>query len=264
MSGDEGRQSAAILLRAGQGGDRPVFCFHGAGGAVLFFMPVARRIAGHGPVYGVQCHGLNVDVEPDRTMAEMAARYLRDVLEAGAGHPFRLGGYSIGGVIAHEVARLLLEQGHEVESVTMLDTLYPRPSVSRTAGETMRLVSIALRFPTLFEKRSDSFEQEAPRFLELAHGYGVVPKEFNERRLRRMVDLYDINQLIVENHTPQFLPVTVNMLYTRSGNAQHDLAEWSKLCKQTRTAFVDAEHMVMMTEQYAPEVAQVISGWFET
>jgi thioesterase domain-containing protein len=254
--------SSAILLRASGGGDRPMFCFHGAGGAVLFFMPVARRLAAHGPVYGVQCHGLDVDAVPDTTMDAMAGRYLRDVLAAGGDAPFRLSGYSIGGVLAHEVARRLLDLGRAVESVTMIDTLYPRPAVARAPGETLELVSIALRFPTLFERESDDFATEAPRFLELAHGYGVVPPEFNERRLRRMVDLYDVNQAVVENHVPERVPVRVNMLYTESGTARDDLADWTKVCGDVDTGFVDAEHMVMMTETYAPEVARIMAAWF--
>src|SRR5262245_54252378 len=155
MSGAGVAPSCAVLLRASSIGRRPMFCFHGAGGTVLFFMPVARRLALLGPVYGVQCRGVDADVEPDRSMARMAERYVRDVVAANGQYPFRLSGFSLGGVIAHEVACRLIERGREVESLTLIDTLYPRSPINRPPGETLELISIVLRFPVLFVKQSD-------------------------------------------------------------------------------------------------------------
>src|SRR5262249_59782254 len=39
--------------------------------------------------------------------------------------PYRLVGHSYGGVVAYEMARILLEQGEEISSLTLVDSLAP-------------------------------------------------------------------------------------------------------------------------------------------
>jgi thioesterase domain-containing protein len=54
--------------------------------------------------------------------------------------PLRLGGHSLGGLVAFEMACLLEEAGREVEILTLLDTASPRPGsvVDRLAFRTAR------------------------------------------------------------------------------------------------------------------------------
>jgi acyl-coenzyme A synthetase/AMP-(fatty) acid ligase/thioesterase domain-containing protein/acyl carrier protein len=103
----------------------PLFAFAGAGALALTFLPLARRLP-ESPVYAFQQHGLERRAAPDRSVEAMAARHLRSILEIHPRGPFRLMGHSFGGVVALEVARQLTAAGHEVESLTILDTYLPR------------------------------------------------------------------------------------------------------------------------------------------
>lgn len=72
-------------------------------------------------------------------MRELAAHYIQLILAEQRHGPYFLGGYSFGGLVAYEMASLLIEQNERVEFVAMIDTFpwYPR---SRTVSH--RLVSM--------------------------------------------------------------------------------------------------------------------------
>jgi thioesterase domain-containing protein len=54
----------------------------------------------------------------------MAAYYVHIIRSVQSAGPYDLGGYSLGGVIAYEVARQLQEMGQKVNTIVMLDSLY--------------------------------------------------------------------------------------------------------------------------------------------
>lgn len=67
-------------------------------------------------------------------MDEMVDRYLTVIRSVRGTGPYRLLGWSFGGLVAHALAARLQEQGERVEFLAMLDT-HPRvPSRLRHAG----------------------------------------------------------------------------------------------------------------------------------
>jgi thioesterase domain-containing protein len=51
----------------------------------------------------------------------MARHYVDSILDVQGTGPYCLAGYSLGGLIAYEVAQQLLKRGHEIAVLTMLD-----------------------------------------------------------------------------------------------------------------------------------------------
>ena len=70
---------------------------------------------------------------------ELATHYVALIGEEQRHGPYFLGGYSYGGLIAYEMASLLIEQEQRVEFVAMIDT-FPWSSPSRALGS--RLLSM--------------------------------------------------------------------------------------------------------------------------
>ncbi|MBA4265616.1 MAG: hypothetical protein C0453_11085 [Comamonadaceae bacterium] len=62
---------------------------------------------------------------PPVTVELLATEYLALILDKQAQGPYYLGGFSIGGVLAFEVARQLRQTGQEVGLVVMLDSMLP-------------------------------------------------------------------------------------------------------------------------------------------
>jgi amino acid adenylation domain-containing protein len=100
----------------------PLFMVHPAGGHVVCYRGMAVLLAPDQPVYGLQPRGLEDGEEPIDALPAMAAHYLEAVRRFRPRGPYRLGGWSFGGVVAWEMARQLRAAGEEVDLLAMLDT----------------------------------------------------------------------------------------------------------------------------------------------
>ena len=106
------------------GSEDPLFLIHGAGGNVANFRPLADQLPGR-PVFGVQALGVDMTTPPHESLAEMAEAYVEEIRAVREEGPYILGGHSIGGLLALEVGRHLLDAGQQVQAVVMLDTYRP-------------------------------------------------------------------------------------------------------------------------------------------
>ena len=103
-------------------GRTPLFVVAGMFGNVLNLSHLANLLGEERPFYALQARGLYGDAPPHESFEEAAADYLEEILQMQAQGPYLLGGFSGGGLIAYEIARLLLERGERVLAVLMLDT----------------------------------------------------------------------------------------------------------------------------------------------
>ncbi|HEY3498124.1 MAG TPA: alpha/beta fold hydrolase [Polyangiaceae bacterium] len=108
-----------VLIQAGS--SVPFFCVHGAGGNVLNFRDIARRLGERQTFYGVQAKGVD-GAAPLRTIEEMADLYLPEILRVHPHGPYLLGGYSGGGNVAYELAQRLRARDKDVALLVLLDT----------------------------------------------------------------------------------------------------------------------------------------------
>jgi amino acid adenylation domain-containing protein len=106
----------------------PLFCIAG----VAVYMPLARAIGTDFPTYGMYIdtefelfHGKEQSERDFLTFEEMADRYLAEIRARQPHGPYRIGGLSMAGAVALEVARKLQELGEPVELVVMFDTILP-------------------------------------------------------------------------------------------------------------------------------------------
>ncbi|MDG3016189.1 amino acid adenylation domain-containing protein [Speluncibacter jeojiensis] len=109
-----------VLLKAGTGD--PLFLIAGAGSPAMGLVPVVGKLRSTRPVYGIQAHGLERRGLPDRSIKASARRNIRLIENVQPKGPYLLGGYSVGGVIALEMARQLESNGESVAGVIALDT----------------------------------------------------------------------------------------------------------------------------------------------
>ncbi|HYU30924.1 MAG TPA: amino acid adenylation domain-containing protein [Thermoanaerobaculia bacterium] len=103
----------------------PLFLVHPVGGNVFCYLPLVRGGGLEGPVFGLQAPA--PDALPDPwTIETMAERYIAALREVQPEGPYRLGGWSLGGVVAWEMARQLTEHGSAVELLAMIDPGTPQ------------------------------------------------------------------------------------------------------------------------------------------
>lgn len=121
---------AVALHKAGS--RPPLFCVCGKGGSVIIFRDLAEALGPDQPFYGLTHHGFNSAAFPSSTTM-MAACYAGAIRKIQPDGPYYLAGYSGGGKIALEIARLMQRAGETVAFVGVLDTAgaHQKPSLSR-------------------------------------------------------------------------------------------------------------------------------------
>lgn len=109
--------SEVIALSPGQGG-LPLFFMPPAGGNVECY----RRLA---ELLPMACYGLRLPDDFGLSIEALAAHFKRLICEIQPTGPYRIGGWSLAGVIAFELARQFQTTGDEVELLVLLDTRSP-------------------------------------------------------------------------------------------------------------------------------------------
>ncbi|WFU79135.1 condensation domain-containing protein [Bradyrhizobium sp. CIAT3101] len=118
--GNDGQHSSLVPLREA-GTMIPLFCVHGGGGHVLAYEELAKALPHDQPVYGLASPELD-GAQKAMTVAELAKLYNSEIRRTQAKGPYRICGYSFGGVVAFEMAAQLIAEGEEVPILVMLDT----------------------------------------------------------------------------------------------------------------------------------------------
>ena len=108
-----------------QGSLPSFFCAHAVGGNVFSYVGLARRLGPTQPFYALQARGLMGTQEPHTRIEEMAADYIHAIRAAQESGPYMLGGWSMGGLIAFEMACQLQRQGQQVALVALFDSITP-------------------------------------------------------------------------------------------------------------------------------------------
>lgn len=119
----------------------PLFCIHGGDGGVLFYRSLAAMMPSDLPFHAIESLELGSSGRIESSSIEETAKaYLNILLSVQPKGPFRLAGYSFGGVVAHEMACQLEKLGHAVEFVGLFDTHNPTaPARSYSLPERLRV-----------------------------------------------------------------------------------------------------------------------------
>ncbi|RBO94237.1 non-ribosomal peptide synthetase [Nocardia puris] len=106
-------------LRAG--GKAPLFCVHPAIGLSWCYSGLLAHLAPDRPVYGLQAPHVAGDEQFD-SITEAAKQYVAHMKSVQPTGPYHLLGWSLGGLIAHEIAVQLRDAGDEVALLAMMDS----------------------------------------------------------------------------------------------------------------------------------------------
>lgn len=120
---DEGL-APVIHLARGESGAAPLFLVHPAGGVGWGYRTLARSLAPARAVHAIQAPGLDPEIEMPESIAALARDYADRIDAAYPTGPVHVGGWSVGGLIAQELAVELESRGRAVGMVALLDA-YP-------------------------------------------------------------------------------------------------------------------------------------------
>jgi len=114
-----------VPIRAGGPSEPPLLLVHAHRGTVFAYHALAIALGDRYPIYGLQAQGLGEGEEPLDSIPAMAARYIEQIRTLQPEGPYRLAGWSLGGVVAYEMARQLESRGEVLAILALLDASPP-------------------------------------------------------------------------------------------------------------------------------------------
>ncbi|MGO2233569.1 non-ribosomal peptide synthetase [Marinomonas sp. UCMA 3892] len=114
---------AVLPIKEGTG--LPIFCIHPASGFAWQYAGFARYLSHTSPMIGLQSPRPDGPIAAQTNMDGVIEQHFKVLRERQPTGPYRLIGYSLGGVIAHALAVRLQAIGEEVSFLGLLDTYPP-------------------------------------------------------------------------------------------------------------------------------------------
>ena len=239
------RFPALVLLKEGAG-KPPVFLAHGLGGSVIDFFQPIKHIESDLPIYGLQAKGIEGLDEPLESIEDMAEFHVNAIRELQPQGPYALIGYSLGGLIALEMAQRLSANGEKVALLAMLDA-YPHMR-QLALGQRLRLVARqATRGFRIFRNASGSAPYQPPA------GGSLTPAM---QRVRASA------YLALTRYRPRFYRGEIKFVRAEilSGFPADAAAVWTPLVGKIEVTTVPGDHLGMIATHYE-RVAAVLSRY---
>lgn len=216
----DGTWDALVPIKP-EGTKNPLFLVHGGGLNTLVFKFMSAHMDPDQPVYALQALGLKGKTKLFYTIEEIATKYNSEIIEVNPDGPYLIAGYSLGGKIAFEMARQLLQMGKEVNMLGIFDT-YARPSNQglerlkqkiirqvhkapfifklflKYPGRTIRyqLVFVRNKLLKLFRQELNSQDEVFSFDAEILKSYEIAYENYKLAPLDIVVDLFRVEERI--------------------------------------------------------------------
>ncbi|MBA4017147.1 MAG: hypothetical protein C0483_08245 [Pirellula sp.] len=274
-----------VNLRAGDGA-RPLFLIHSLGGDAWIYREVVEELPGGFAIYGLQIPGLDgTGTTPDtiEASAELFITLVKSLQPVG---PYRVAGYSSGGLVAFEMARQLAGRGESVEFLGLIDSGLPTLiEAAAEPGNVERLRGVVRSIPGLVKEiwamprgrripRIGGFLRRLSR--RMMGGDAQSEGELTERDMRecfaedvsmfspQRLDLIRRHFEAIEHYAPR--PYAGDAHLFRSTRqpvfgTQSATLGWERLIHGRLTvADVFGAHAVLMKRPHAAELARALSA----
>lgn len=187
VDGQLAAQHALLALRP-EGHQSPLFCVHPAGGSAACYLPLAQALEDGVPVYGLQAPVLGGGTAALGSFEAMAAYYIAAIRMRQPHGPYRLLGWSQGGVIAYEISRQLQLAGEEVELLALVDSAYAPQMLRPAMNEDEALEEQLRQSGFVFNGPGPASGSGRLRWLiECARSQGLLSPSMDETAVRRLL-----------------------------------------------------------------------------
>jgi thioesterase domain-containing protein len=275
LRGPTGSASRSLVVDLGSTGPgRPLVLIHPIGGGVLCYNALARRLDGTRPVLGLQAPGFEDEEAPETDLVRMASRHVEALREKMHTGPYFLGGWSMGGIVALEMAGQLAAAGHDVPLVLLIDCSIPgHGSRSRPLGESERLKAFAADLLRGSDRRTlerlEGVLALDPRSLrhgtiDLSSLGQELAREIGPDRLERLQDVFRANRSALDTYRPRTYrgrAVLVRAGSGRDGFRRGASRGWSSLVTGGFTTHrLAGDHYAIMQEPAVEGLARILAG----
>jgi amino acid adenylation domain-containing protein len=236
--------------------DPQLFLVHAIGGTVFHYLPLARELADGFAVCGIEAPGLHDTSGALATMSELADRHVDEIRARQPHGPYRIAGWSLGGLLAFEIARRLEASGAEVAVLALLDAPHPfgtEPLASEMDGAFVADAARTLGWPP-DELPGADVDQVSWLCDQLGGGDEV------RAQVTRRFAVFEAHRSALVGYTPAGT-VATNVLLVgakTSPNAAHQSRWLARFAGSVSTVTIDADHYTLLQPPRVDEVATAL------
>jgi amino acid adenylation domain-containing protein len=262
LGGDEsdGWPRSLVPLRGGTDGV-PLFCVHPAGGDVLGYRDLASSAELRRPLYGLQAPPLHSPDE-EQSIEFLADHYLAELRAAQPDGPYALLGWSMGGLVAFELAHRLVAAGSLVARLLLVDSFLAEQLPPYQETTALRQFAERIGHMTGIDLRA-TFRDERDVYAAA----GLRPSEQERAHLTHILHLTHAHLRAVHNYRPRPLDVPATLVQAADGDAEARAgatASWKALCTGAfQTLTLPGDHFSLLREPNADELARGIERLLE-
>ncbi|KYF69550.1 non-ribosomal peptide synthetase, partial [Sorangium cellulosum] len=255
-----GRASVVVPLHVG-GPRAPLFFVHPIGGNVLCYADLARALGRDRPVYGIQAFGLETPPRALGSVGEMAEAYCDELRRVQPEGPYLLGGWSMGGAVAFEMARVLERGGRRVAAVVLLDAYLPPfdepgdelPPIAQFAADLAGIsgASAATELAGLGDGAL-----HAAWLLERAQELGALPRETTLGELEALLDVFQRNAALLARYAPGAVEARVELFRAEASPRRDPLPAWARWAPALRSHVAPGDHYTLLRRPHVEALAE--------
>ncbi|HYC91742.1 MAG TPA: amino acid adenylation domain-containing protein [Thermoanaerobaculia bacterium] len=276
---ERGTRTNAPLVTMRRGGARaPLFFIHPVGGGVLCYAALSRHLHAEQPFYGIQSP-LMLDGAEERyeNLGDLAARYVEIIRGVQPEGPYRLGGWSLGGVIAFEIAQQLDRAGDEVSLLALIDSHPPDERLrvlsdaDVAAGFAFDLMAhspAALAMP-YHRFGTMSLDERLDLIMSTARGSDLLDPDMTAAQFRRLYETYEANVRMYGRYEPRVYDGRIHLFSATEQvvQAEHvrDAAHgWNALsAKDVEVIEVPGNHHTVVVEPLVGRIGTRLNALLE-
>ena len=267
-------KSPLVTFRS-TGNQKPFFCIHPIGGNVFCYLDLARNLNSDQPFYALQSLGLHGEQEPFTCIENMADSYIKTLQTVQPQGPYYLGGWSLGGIIAFEIAQQLHSYGHEVALLALIDS-YP-PSFfnsSQDNNEVMFLISFIKDIARLFDKEISvqvndlqqlNSDEQLNFIQQQLQAVNILPPKIDSQQLHYLLQVFKFNQQAFYSYKLQRYPGSISLFCANDDTRKiQDLKQvWEDLTSNDLKVYsVPGNHYTLLQEPNVQELIKYLETSF--
>ncbi|MGI5531144.1 alpha/beta fold hydrolase [Streptomyces syringium] len=258
----DGQAYDPIVPLQTSGDKTPLFCVHPGVGEVLVFVNLAKYFVGDRPFYALRARGFNEHEKPFASFTEMVDTYVAAIRSRQPHGPYAVAGYSYGGAVAFEIAKVLEAEGERVDFVGSFNL----PPHIKYRMEELDFVETAANlafFLALIDKKQSlelpgllrglPREEQLARIIDLAPKRRLAELDLDLAKFSAWAELADGLTDLGRTYQPSGAVRSMSVFYavplrgTKEDWLRHELRRWDEHTTGTaRYLDVPGEHYTLM------------------
>ncbi len=262
-----------ITLQSGDDQQLPLFLVHPVGGGCFCYRELVNALDYQGSVYGIEA---TTDHDSITAAAEQYVSQIRLIQPDGV---YRLAGWSMGGVLAFEMAQQLTRSDQKVDQLLLIDSTNPRrlptttksqkaPTAQKAQKDDPRSLLLVLaaelgidvmaqRIVSEADLHTKTIDELLSLLLNLGQQQQRLPGDFTQQALQQRFALLSGNHQALNTYTSETYSGAITLIRAAdNSNADWSLG-WKYVCENVTVSQVEGDHFSLVK---APLVNDRLNG----